>query len=171
MVRLSRDAAALGPGKGSTLRCGETGSLLRVAEVRREPGGCPGQINTPHPTLSPRARRAPSHPPALWGSRCHSAWCDPVKASPGGLNHIPLQRGHIWYKHSPVPKEPGLIPAAESQSSPGQGELRHGFDPRHPHPAGTGLACERWGGRGGPQLRAELRQSEPELVWPDPAPV
>lgn len=117
-------------------------------------------------TLSPLARRTPLHTPALQGSRCYSALCDPVEASLGDFNHIPLEQGHIWYKHDTVPKEPGLIPAAEPQSSPRQGEIQHVFTHCHLHLAGAGLSCEQQGRRGGPQVCAELRPSERELVWP-----
>lgn len=73
----------------------------------------PRQINPPQPTPSSLRRRTPPHAPALWGTRCRSAWRDPVKASPDILNHIPLEQGHIWYKHDPVPKELRLIPVIE----------------------------------------------------------
>lgn len=98
------------------------GSLL-VAEVIWETAGCPGQINPPQATPSSLRRRPPPYAPALWGSRCRSAWCDPVKTSPDIFNHIPLEQRHIWYKHDPVPKELGLIPVIEPQSILGQGEL------------------------------------------------
>lgn len=121
------------------MHCSEMGSLLLV-EVIQEPAGCPGQINPPQ--LSSLRRRTPPHAPALWGSRCHSAWCDPVKASPDILNHIPLEQGHIWYKHDPVPKELGLIPVIEPQSSREQGELQQSFDHRRCHFTGDGAAGE-----------------------------
>lgn len=73
----------------------------------------PRQINPPQPTPSSLRRRTLPHAPPLWGTRCRSAWRDPVKASPDILNHIPLEQGHIWYKHDPVPKEIGLIPVIE----------------------------------------------------------
>jgi len=95
------------------------------------------------------------------GSRCRSAWCDPARASPGCLNHIPLEQGHIWYKHDPVPKESGLIPAAEPQSSNGQGELWCGFGRCCPHLAGDRAGLRAVGRRGCPQLHAGLGQSEP----------
>ena len=53
------------------------------------------------------------HSCALRGSRCCTAPCCPVRASLGGLNHIPLEQGHIWHEHDSVPREPGLIPAAQ----------------------------------------------------------
>lgn len=88
-----------------------------------------------------------------------------MKASPGGLNHIPLEQGHIWYKHDPVPKEPGLIPAAEPQSSPRQGELSRGFDCRHPQLAGD-RAGLRAVGAGGEVHSFVLSTGSPSLSWP-----